>query len=352
MNSIISLLFYLVIAAVSAVATYLAQKQNRKALLLFPVLLLSLVAGLRSLEVGVDTETYNALFYFTQRMNFSNVTREHLFYYTSVFVLSLFGTTAAVFTVFAFLINTLVFLRLWDFRYSAHLGVAVFLFVTFYFGGIMNGLRQYIAVAILFFATRYLKKRQYIRFLFMLVLAISFHNSAIVACLFPALYIFPQKAYTLKEVLILGITLICVPLSGMMFFHQYAGYYSDAKEAEFGLMGITRLTILLLTYLMFKNAIHVEITDISGFTDNSSFSFVFGICFIGFSLGLSSMIVEYASRMGYYFRIFELVYFGMIFHSSEVGRSLKVAFFAALTVLGTYFLWTYNGIIPYSTIFG
>lgn len=352
MSKLLSLGFYLIVGALSALSAEYAQKSRCKRLLLIPILLLSLVAGFRSAGVGVDTATYIKLFYFTNSLNFSNVTKEHLFYYIGVFLLRLSGKTCVIFLVFALLISALVLLRLWDFRASASLGVAVFLFVLYYFGGAMNGLRQYIAVAIIFYATRYLEKQRYFSFFVLVLVSVSFHNSAILACAFPLLYILPRREYTVKQSAVLWAAFVSIPACAVYLLLNYSGYYEDAEEFNFGFMSVVRLGILVAVYVLLRGNVRKS-ADLPGgdSVGLESFAFVFGIALLGYLLGFSSMSISYASRVGYYFRIFDLIFYGRIFRSPQISPSLRLAVFLVLLVLGMYSLWTYNGILPYGISF-
>lgn len=347
----LSLLFYLCVAGGVAVTTRAAQKTDRKLLLLVPVLILTLVAGLRGFSVGVDTETYGKALAKCYSSGFSFLTRDYLFYYWGVLLLHIWYNISFVFFVFAGMTYSLVFLRLWDFRRTADLGMASLLFVLYYMGGTMNGTRQYIAIAIIFYGTRYLRQERYLCYFFFLMFAAMIHLSAIIAVIFVVPYIGWRESYRLMQFLCLaGVAAGSIPLA-VIFVKSYSGYAASARGVNFGLMWIVRLLMAVGTYVVCRNGVSSAGTESERFVDDSPFWFLFAICLLGFLIGMASMFVEFASRMGYYFRIFEIVFFGMVFQSELIGKNLKVILGLSLTVLGGYYLWAYHGIIPYAAVF-
>lgn len=370
MESVLSLVFYLALAVCSGVVAHFAQKYDRRALLWLPVLLLTVVAGIRGNMVGVDTASYLRMFPWYDSMGLSAVNREFLFYYIGYAIYRIFGSVQPVFLAFGLLIYALFFFRLWDFRKTANLGISTFIFVLFYFGSSMNGLRQYIAIAIVFYATRYLRQERYILFCLFVALSALFHVSSIICFVFVILYIGIRRQYKFRQLIYLVCFLAAAVPAGWLLLQYYGSYLDDVKETDFGLMSIVRLAILVGSYILCVVPLArkkrqtagapLDVTEStlqppagtgSRFVDDSSFRFLFLIALLGMGLGLASAFIDFASRAGYYFRVFEIVFFGAVFQSRQIDRFLKILILLALTALGAYSLWTYNGIIPYQTIF-
>lgn len=370
MESVLSLVFYLFLAVFCSVIAYLAQKKEKRLLLWLPVLVLAVVAGIRAASVGVDTGGYLRMFPWYDNVGVSAINREYLFYFIGLGIYRIFGTVQPVFFVFGLLIYALVFFRLWDFRKTADLGICALLFVLFYFGSSMNGLRQYIAIAIVFYATRYLRQERYILFCLLVALSALFHVSSIICLAFVVLYIGIRRQYKFRQLIYLVCFLIAAVPAGWLLLQYYGSYLDDVKETDFGLMSIVRLGVLLGCYILctvqlsaakrkpadeqpvLLSASEEQTTALGGrFVDDSSFRFLFLISLLGMILGLASAFIDFASRAGYYFRIFEIVFFGAVFQSRQIDKFLKAFILMALVALGAYSLWTYNGIIPYQTIF-
>lgn len=370
MDSVFSLFFYLVLAVLSFAITNSAQKYEKKHLLWIPIFLLALVAGLRDSTVGVDTANYLEMIPYHDRMELQAVDREYLFYYIAVGIFRIFGDVQPMFFIFGLLIYALIFFRIWDFRDTANLGIAAAMFALFYFGGTMNTFRQYIALAIAFYMTRYLRQERYLLYFAGVVTAMLFHISAIVCLIFPAFYIGLHWKYTFRQILYLSCLVIGSIPAAYIFLNNYGSYLDDVKETDFGLMSVVRLIMLAGCYILCSrpgqrqtalsaqsHSIGLETEAVihpskSVFADSSSFRFIFIVSLFGMVLGLASAFIDFASRAGYYFRIFDIVFWGMVFQKKQMDLSLRLFLLLALAVLGAYSLWTYGGIIPYHTIFG
>lgn len=97
-------------------------------------------------------------------------------------------------------------------RYSTDYWTCIFLFVvsTDYLSWMHNGMRQFIAVAIIFAGFRYLVNRQYKRMILLILLASLFHGSALL--MIPIIFIVQGHAWNRKTVLMLMATAILVVL--------------------------------------------------------------------------------------------------------------------------------------------
>ena len=88
-------------------------------------------------------------------------------------------------------------------RYAKDYWTCIFLFIvsTDYLSWMHNGMRQFIAVAIVFAGFRYLADRQYIKMILLILLASLFHGSALL--MIPIVFIVQGQAWNAKTVLML-----------------------------------------------------------------------------------------------------------------------------------------------------
>lgn len=91
------------------------------------------------------------------------------------------------------------------YKYSHPFDMSIYMFVAYgYLGGIMNGVRQYMAAAITLCATRYLfslKRGSFIKYAIVILIAYCMHSSAII--LIPLYFIFRRKAWKLNSYLMI-----------------------------------------------------------------------------------------------------------------------------------------------------
>lgn len=91
------------------------------------------------------------------------------------------------------------------YKYTYYYEDAIFLFVAYgYIGGMMNGMRQYMATAIVLCGTKYLfslKKSSFIKYAAIIMLAWGMHNSALI--MIPMFFVVRRKAWQISSYLII-----------------------------------------------------------------------------------------------------------------------------------------------------
>ncbi|MCD8356303.1 MAG: EpsG family protein [Clostridia bacterium] len=351
MAKITSLCFYLVLAAIAAVFSQTAAKRNKKWILLIPILILSFVAGLRAATVGTDTKNVLAAILFNRQYGFLVHSKEWLFHFLCEYLMKLWDNTSFVLFVLALINYSLVFFRLWDFRKSIHIGVAASLFVLFYFGTSLNIIRQSLAVAIIFYSSRYLQERKNIKFLLGVVIASLFHISAFFAAAIPIFFIFADKRLTLKN---LGAVFAYCFGFGMVgvFLVRFYGGYLHGDEVDIGLMVMVCIGLLVMTYFPFFMEKYLWKTETdSTYILGQSPHLLFALSIVGYLVQCMGFVFTWAGRAGMYMKFFEIVFFGSVFQSRMYDRLFKIALFVILLLLGGYSLWTYSHVVPYMTVF-
>lgn len=95
-------------------------------------------------------------------------------------------------------------------KYSTDYWTCIFLFVasTDYMSWMMNGMRQFIAVTIIFACFGWLLQRKYVHLIVMLLLVSTLHESALL--MIPIVFIVQGKAWNRKMILMLCATMILV----------------------------------------------------------------------------------------------------------------------------------------------
>lgn len=99
------------------------------------------------------------------------------------------------------------------YKYSYPFDLSLFMFIAYgYLGGMMNGMRQYMAAAIVLCGTRYLfslKRGSFIKYAVIIMLAWSMHNSALL--MIPFYFVARRKSWQLSSyVILIGSVIITV----------------------------------------------------------------------------------------------------------------------------------------------
>lgn len=152
------------------------------------------------------------------------------FFFSSVLILAAFVKTAKTYS------------------YDYFLMVLLFYTIGFYFTG-NNVTRQAIAVAISLFAWKYIFERKLIKYLSIMIIAISFHSSAIFFV--PMYYI--SKIKVNKNILYFytafGGFIIIFQKQVVSFFQKY--FYSDYTGQAYGTTGSNPIRLLLVAMIVF-----------------------------------------------------------------------------------------------------
>lgn len=343
------ILYYLVIFLSICIAVR-AEKNNNIRWVFGVIVLLSLLAGFRDYSVGTDTYTYYRTF-----MNIANGGLSILevgFVMVSRFLMMLFGDARALFVIYAFVINGLIIRRLWDFREYCSFGFMCFLYVTMFFPQTMNIMRQYIALAIVFFATRYIYNRKYIWFILGVLLASILHTSALVSIfLIIPNYYFNGRGITKKKVALTMILIACIPIINRGIIYLYNVYDRYFGEASIGLSLLSLLrigTIIVFAFL----AINYKNYFWNKKIPKREFRIVTLIYIISVGITIIGNIYEYVGRVSIYFIMFEIVFAAML---ARYEKNKKFKLFSMIYVfLALYFLIIKtgylgeNGIMPFS----
>ncbi len=125
-------------------------------------------------------------------------------------------------------------------RYSCNyvLSVALFVLSTDYVAWMFNGIRQFLAVTMIFAMTRSILKKKYIRVLIVILLASTIHKSALI--MIPIILISQGKAWNKKTLIFIILLLAAimylseftVVLDEVLSTTQYANVVSDYKSIQ------------------------------------------------------------------------------------------------------------------------
>ncbi|MEQ8154215.1 MAG: EpsG family protein [Clostridiaceae bacterium] len=179
-----TILFYILVITASVLLMHFADKKNSRFLLGVLILLLSCVIGFRY-YVGKDFENYvNAYKIISKQGSISQAkawyTIETSYIYLSFISKALMGNFQFVFFFYGFFTTLFFMLGIWYFRRQINVDWAMMYYASTFFFGSFNTIRQYMAMAIIFFAFRYVIEKKWIHYFIAVGIAVLFHTSAIV----------------------------------------------------------------------------------------------------------------------------------------------------------------------------
>lgn len=321
------------------IATVAARKKDKRYFYLV-VLLLALVAGLRGPTVGTDTSHY---IYFMNLMSQGRVDEiyslEAPFILFCQILLSVWNNPHFVLFIIALITHGCILLRLWDFRKLIDLPCAVGIYYCLYYFLSLNICRQLCCVAIVFYATRYLLKKDYIGFVLRALPAVVFHKSAVLLVLFFFLEVLMWRYLGEKQRRLLKVLLKISPfaiVAALIVFWRSLHYFLDF-QIDIGLM----LPIKLIFFLWSKNQIDVD-SLLHKIHKPAQQKYVCRMIeaveiyyVVGIFMTMLGYFYPYMERMGLLFYIFEIVYMALFLRR---GKNKVVALLSIVLLFGYDFM--------------
>lgn len=321
----ISILF---LATLLAVLVNAVKPVLKKVILVIIVLLLSLCSGFRGVTVGTDTMGYMLTIESCRQGYFGGVSggMELGFYLLIKSILFVFDNPQFVLVVIALIINSLIIARLWSLKDKISFSFMVFFYTALYYVVTYSGVRQWIAVAVVFYASKYVFGHKYGIFIIFVLVAGTVHYTALFALLYILLDIIFWKRVPPKYKKIFFIGLISSPflLYGMFILITKTGiisqYYhllaNDYKNINIGFNLFVKLAIILFVVLFVKEKDY-------HFKDSAFYKKVILFYFVGVLLTFSGYFYRNISRIGWYFMVYEIIFFSMVSKTKRFGIILQ-----------------------------
>lgn len=335
--------------------------KNKKWFVIITFSMLTIIAMLRSWSVGVDTEQYYRNFQVIESLEWSQVDilRYEPGYFYFCKILSYINKDPHILIIISSIIIIPSVGRI-IYKYSKNVALSTFLYITLnaYFFQ-LTGMRQALAIAIILYGIDFLIQKKYFKFLLIILLASTFHSSAIFLSILILIGKFSYKRNTY-------IRTIIVALIGFIFYKQlfriatsilvkYAGYEDSIYGVSnyFGAVFQFLVGFILYSmchYLIFKLKEKREMNNL-GIGKISIRSFSIAVC-----LQIITMQMNILGRMVPYFWIFSIIAIPEAVYNIK-GRKRKE--WILCIVLFTFIYWIiiattrpeWHGVIPYRTLF-
>lgn len=324
-----------------------------------------LFAGLRSYGVA-DTSAYIDMFqsypdtFVNIFENIQDKDRDMLgFVLFSTFIKSYISTDYSVWLFIIALITGLCIVTTL-YKYSSNFGISMYLFMaSCQFTWMFNGMRQYLAVAILFAATHFIIEKKPIRYFLIVILATTIHNTAII--MIPLYFIVQGNPWNRRTLGIIVIVILCIVFYSefTQFFDaamnetEYALSYQENKEFDDGVNIITIFiqSIPLIIAFLFRERLKDKYTPIIKISINMC---IIGVCIYVISKLASSGIL--IGRIPIYVTIYNIILLPWLISNSFEVNEKRLVYYIMIICYFLYFYYqleiSWNGWPYYSKILG
>lgn len=231
-------------------------------------------------------------------------------------------------------------------KYAKNYYLASILFMALVFFFSFTYLRQMFAAAIIGLSIKYIFERKFLRFCVILLVAFSFHNSAII--FFP-MYFIANKKYSKSKILIIMFICFIVGITGITssFYNFYDELSIRESHDDYALQQSTRIAYILEAglFLYYLILTHRDLT--SAKKDIVLYNIALGFC----AILLLFIRSENGGRLSWYF-VYGLIFSLTQLATTSYGRKIKMGlqlaiisfllFFRILTSWGVF-------VYPYKT---
>ncbi|MCH1624886.1 EpsG family protein [Fredinandcohnia quinoae] len=287
----------------------LSKKRNNLLFIALSFVIVTTVAAFR--QSFVDTGTYRKIFVeIGTDWNLVQEQKDFGFGVLMVLLNYVSNHPQTIIIATSILINILVFRTLY--KYCARIELGIFLFITTgCFALSMNGIRQFIAAAIIFCAIKLVIEGKWKLYFFVVLLAATFHGSAII--MIPVYFIIRRKAWSWSTFILtvcsilgyLSFNLLIPFISNVMAGTQYENNLNYLAEKDSG-VNIIRIFVHAVPVILafWKRKRLQEVWNKSDIFVNLSV------------LNLIIMVFSYyswiISRIAFYFQIFNILLIPLI----------------------------------------
>lgn len=321
-----SFLLYMVFLVSSVALSQMAKvsKTRYRIFLIVLIIILTLFGGLRSESVGTDTLYYKWAFTEINKGNYELLYEPGFVFFSKAILIMSNANYTFLFTIIESLTVLFSVIRLWELRSEIDFAYSIFIYYCIFYLPSFNIMRQALAMALLFWGTRYLFKEKYLKFLIVLIIAVSVHLAAIVCIAYLALYLIIQNKYKMEKknaIIFLFLAGIVIPLSVVVLQMDRVQYYIRTYFAESkrnGKLGVPFIIVVVLSIELFnlfiitrQNKLKKCGTKFPQNTIDTELLNKFSKYAYILSLVVYTMLRHFdtANRISRYFLIFELIYY-------------------------------------------
>lgn len=284
---------------------------------------LILVSGFRH-RVGTDYQNYVDIY--NLNVKSSSIVFEGEFALSIIIKLATYisENPQVFFMITSIIINVMLVIAL--VKYSENYKMSMYLYITtFTYYSTMNGLRQFIAAMIMFLAFKQLMNRRFIKYLLCVLLATTFHTSALL--FIPIYFIVYRRIDSLANLIILTLAIIAFIfykdfIEILFEFLQYSRF-AHYKEVFMESDGANPLRLLVYSIPIILAYMGREV---GRYRIGDKYDVIANLSFLGCIFMFLAMRHKYFARVSMYFEVYYLIlipYIPVIF--SKKSQKIVIA---------------------------
>lgn len=299
-----------------------AERTNNKKFVWGVSIVLSLVSCLRHETVGIDTLNYMNAFeqIINGRLELA-YGMEWSFRYIC-YALSFVIKDARIYLIlFSGITTILIVSRLFQMRNWISFTWSIVIYYSMFFMMSMNLTRQFLAVAIVFYATKYIREGKNINFILCVFVSALIHRTSAIGFLYFFFNVLLWKSLSKKQKYITTIFLMFVPFAMVYAVNMLDSYgkYFESMTFDIGIFLFIKFAVLFASLFFLDFTEEDKLGEIMVQKKFTVIAYILGLLltFLGY-------MFKFVDRIGLYFYIFEAVYVGYIFKQKNTKNNLML----------------------------
>ncbi|WEV22673.1 EpsG family protein [Clostridium perfringens] len=315
--------------------------RNNKIFLVIIGFIIIFISGFRG-NFTADYDNYVNLFNYYNNFNFNQIFSNNFGQEIGYVILNKiigFFTKNSIYIILIMSILT-IYLFLKEFkRYSVNIWLSVLLFITIgaYYTS-FNLIRQILAVAIIFSGSKYIYKKNFIKYFIYILTASLIHKTALIMIIF---YFILNSRFSIKKLIIILISLIfCINYLDLIIIFIQKYFYSYYTYGKYGMTGFNYKNIVLPISILIFVLIHYYKLDL----DNNRINvWINAIIFYAF-FSLLGLKIQMVQRVADFFAPYALLIIPLIISKikDKKIRAIYIFLIVSLSIL-------YNFIVLYGS---
>lgn len=356
MTNIESLLFYILIFGISSLcmALYENQKGNIRVIFLFFALILPILLAAFRVDVGTDYTAYKGFIEWEMNHTFLESLQANkmfeLGFRIIVKVVTLPQSMVIAWGLLAFIPTLLFFNTLRSQYKDISISVAYMVYLHIFFSSSLNIVRQYIAVAIVFWGIKFIYENKFWRYLCVVLIAMTIHRSAFI--ILPFYFLWDHKKNKMAGKMKIGVIsialcmgvamwtpMLSIVMSAVPTLNKYRYLINGNGGGNRDIfLKILLLGVGILFYKYYKNR------------DERMMLFVYAL-FVSLIMGVTGYYTTFLKRISLYYEVPMIVLFGYFPSFFKSNGRMLVKFGLYLYAAGWFTLIAYvlgqADLIPY-----
>ena len=312
------------------------------------IFLLFFILSAIRFDVGTDFDNY---YYMASGFNEGGYTRFYNDFELGSYALiklSHFLESPQIFFIISSFITLYCILKtIFKYSHSVLISTIMWLSIPIFFFLSLNGVRQWMAVAIIFFGYQYIQDRKFLKYLICVFLASMFHKSALIALPFYFISTITFNRWYWILFLAIPFALEQTVIHSIQYLFPNYNYLIVGKRLDGGnIMKFLVLFVFILLLIFKKNYKNEDIAQYN-LTMAGCIMFIF----------FQNLMGDGTSRIGLYGLVFSLLSIPLILNSFKpilVGKCVTILFCYTLLSFSIFWSYHYKGIknyVPYQTFF-